>query len=200
MPPYQFMKALLACDANINVDKEHLVVIAPDEGALDRAIYFANVLGLNTGMFYKRRDYTTIVNGKNPIVAHEFLGDNLGGKDVIIMDDMISSGGSMLDTAGKLKEMGARKVFICTTFGLFTDGLDGFDKAYEKGHFDKVITTNLTYLPPEIYSRKWFCEADMSKFIAQIIDFMNHDESLSNVMATTEKMHAILERYKANQN
>ncbi len=199
MPPYQFMKALLACDANINVDKDHLVVIAPDEGALDRAIYFANVLGLSTGMFYKRRDYTTIVNGKNPIVAHEFLGDNLGGKDVIIMDDMISSGGSMLDTAGKLKEMGARKVFICTTFGLFTDGLDGFDKAYEKGHFDKVITTNLTYLPPEIYSRKWFCEADMSKFIAQIIDFMNHDESLSNVMATTEKMHAILEKYKANQ-
>lgn len=199
MPPYQFMKALLACDANINVDKDHLVVIAPDEGALDRAIYFANVLGLNTGMFYKRRDYTTIINGKNPIVAHEFLGDTLDGKDVIIMDDMISSGGSMLDTAGKLKEMGARKVFICTTFGLFTEGLDGFDRAYEKGHFDKVITTNLTYLPPEIYSRDWFCEADMSKFIAQIIDFMNHDESLSNVMATTEKMHAILEKYKANQ-
>ena len=200
MPPYQFMKALLACDTELNVDKEHLVVIAPDEGALDRAIYFANVLGLNTGMFYKRRDYTTIVNGKNPIVAHEFLGDSLGGKDVIIMDDMISSGGSMLDTAGKLKEMGARKVFICTTFGLFTEGLDGFDKAYEKGYFDKVITTNLTYLPPDIYSRKWFCEADMSKFIASIIDFMNHDESLSNVMATTEKMHAILEEYKAHQN
>ena len=199
MPPYQFMKALLTCDNNLNVDKDHLVVIAPDEGALDRAIYFANVLGLNTGMFYKRRDYTTIVNGKNPIVAHEFLGDSLDGKDVIIMDDMISSGGSMLDTAQKLKEMGAGKVFICTTFGLFTEGLAGFDKAYEKGAFDKVITTNLTYLPPEIYSRKWFCEADMSKLIASIVDFMNHDASLSNVMATADKMHAILEEYKSHQ-
>ena len=200
MPPYQFMKALLTCDNDLNVDKDHLVVIAPDEGALDRAIYFANVLGLNTGMFYKRRDYTTIVNGKNPIVAHEFLGDSLNGKDVIIMDDMISSGGSMLDTAQKLKEMGAGKVFICTTFGLFTEGLTGFDKAYEKGAFDKVITTNLTYLPPEIYSRKWFCEADMSKLIASIVDFMNHDASLSNVMATADKMHAILEEYKQRQN
>ncbi len=199
MPPYQFMKALLTCDNDLNVDKDHLVVIAPDEGALDRAIYFANVLGLNTGMFYKRRDYTTIVNGKNPIVAHEFLGDSLNGKDVIIMDDMISSGGSMLDTAQKLKEMGAGKVFICTTFGLFTEGLAGFDKAYEKGAFDKVITTNLTYLPPEIYSRKWFCEADMSKLIASIVDFMNHDASLSNVMATADKMHAILEEYKNRQ-
>ena len=199
MPPYQFMKALLTCDNNLNVDKDHLVVIAPDEGALDRAIYFANVLGLNTGMFYKRRDYTTIVNGKNPIVAHEFLGDSLDGKDVIIMDDMISSGGSMLDTAQKLKEMGAGKVFICTTFGLFTEGLAGFDKAYEKGAFDKVITTNLTYLPPEIYSRKWFCEADMSKLIASIVDFMNHDASLSNVMATADKMHAILEEDKSHQ-
>ena len=195
MPPYQFMKALLGSESGLTVDKDHLVVISPDEGALDRAIYFANVLGINTGMFYKRRDYTTIVNGKNPIVAHEFLGDTLDGKDVIIMDDMISSGGSMIDTAKKLKEMGCGRVFICTTFGLFTEGLSGFDEAYEKGYFDKLITTNLTYLPPEIYERTYFVEADMSKFISSIIDFMNHDASLSNVMATTEKMHAILERY-----
>jgi len=195
MPPYQFMKALLGSESGLTVDKDHLVVISPDEGALDRAIYFANVLGINTGMFYKRRDYTSIVNGKNPIVAHEFLGDTLDGKDVIIMDDMISSGGSMIDTAKKLKEMGCGRVFICTTFGLFTEGLSGFDEAYEKGYFDKLITTNLTYLPPEIYERTYFVEADMSKFISSIIDFMNHDASLSNVMATTEKMHAILERY-----
>ncbi len=199
MPPYQFMKVLLASVDNLKVDKEHLVVIAPDEGALDRAIYFANVIGINAGMFYKRRDYTTIVNGKNPIVAHEFLGDNLDGKDVIIMDDMISSGGSMIDTSKKLKEMGAGRVIICTTFGLFTEGLDSFDKAYENKYFDKLITTNLTYLPPEIYSKPYFIVADMSKFISSIIDFMNHDASLSNVMATTEKMHAILDKYNLEQ-
>ncbi len=197
MPPYQFMKALLSSENGLKVDKEHLVVIAPDEGALDRAIYFANVLGINTGMFYKRRDFTTIVNGKNPIVAHEFLGDTLDGKDVIIMDDMISSGGSMIDTAKQLKGMGANKVMICTTFGLFTEGLEGFDKAYENKYFDRLITTNLTYLPPEIYSKPYFKVADMSKLISSIIDFMNHDASLSNVMATTEKMHAILEAYNA---
>lgn len=200
MPPYQFIKALLSSEDDLTIDKDHLVVISPDEGALDRAIYFASVLGVNTGMFYKRRDYTTIVNGKNPIVAHEFLGDNLGGKDVIIIDDMISSGGSMLDTAKQLKEMGARRVFICTTFGLFTEGLDGFDKAYENGYFDKVITTNLTYLPPEIYTKPYFKDADMSKFIASIIDFMNHDASLSNVLAPTEKMKAILDAYNSRSN
>ncbi|MBR1861001.1 MAG: ribose-phosphate pyrophosphokinase [Lachnospiraceae bacterium] len=199
MPPYQFMKALLASEQNLRVDKEHLVVISPDEGALDRAIYFANVLGIDTGMFYKRRDYTTIVNGKNPIVAHEYLGDSLNGKDVIIMDDMISSGGSMIDTAGQLKKMGAGRVFICTTFGLFTEGLAGFDEAFEKKYFDRLITTNLTYLPPEIYDKPYFKVADMSKFISSIIDFMNHDASLSNVMATTEKMHAILEEYNAHR-
>lgn len=150
---------------------------------------------IDTGMFYKRRDYSTIVNGKNPIVAHEFLGDNIEGKDIIIIDDMISSGGSMLDTAKQLKAMKARRVYICCTFGLFTDGLKNFDAAYEHGDFDKVITTNLTYLPPEIYTRPYFVEADMSKFIASLIDFMNHDASLSNVMATTEKIHGIVEAY-----
>lgn len=200
LPPYQFLKALLNAENDLLVDKEHLLVISPDEGALDRAIYFASVLGVDTGMFYKRRDYSTIVNGKNPIVAHEFLGDNIDGKDIIIIDDMISSGGSMIDTAKQLKGMNARRVFICTTFGLFTEGLSEFDKAYEKGYFDKVITTNLTYLPPELYSRPYFVEADMSKLIASIIDFMNHDASLSNVMATTDKIHSVLEAYNNRTN
>lgn len=195
LPPYQFIKALLNAEIDLLVDKDHLLVISPDEGALDRAIYFASVLGVDTGMFYKRRDYSTIVNGKNPIVAHEFLGDNIDGKDIIIIDDMISSGGSMLDTAKQLKSMNARRVFICTTFGLFTEGLGAFDSAYEKGYFDKVITTDLTYLPPELYTRPYFVEADMSKFIASIIDFMNHDASLAGVMATTDKIHSILEQY-----
>ena len=194
--PYQFIRALLNEEDDLIVDKDHLLVISPDEGALDRAIYFATVLGVDTGMFYKRRDYSTIVNGKNPIVAHEFLGDNIEGKDIIIMDDMISSGGSMLDTAKQLKEMKARRVYICTTFGLFTDGFAAFDEAYAKGHFDKVITTNLNYLPPEIYTKPYFIEADMSKFITSLIDFMNHDVSLSNVIETTEKIHHFLKEYE----
>ena len=199
-PPYQFIKALLSTEDDLIVDKDHLIVISPDEGALDRSIYFANVLGVNTGMFYKRRDCSTIVNGKNPIVAHEFLGDNIDGKDIIIIDDMISSGGSMLDTAKQLKNMNARRVFICCTFGLFTDGLSAFDAAFEQGYFDKVVTTDLTYLPPELYTRPYFIEADMSKFIASIIDFMNHDASLANVMVPTNKMHGILEAYNNRLN
>ncbi len=194
-PPYQFIKALLHSEDDLLVDKEHLIVISPDEGALDRAIYFASVLGVDTGMFYKRRDYSTIVNGKNPIVAHEFLGDNIDGKDIIIIDDIISSGQSMLDTARQLKRMNAGRVFICCTFGLFTDGIKAFDEAYEKGYFDKVVTTNLTYLLPELYARPYFIEADMSKFVASLIDFMNHDASLTNTLATTEKIHGILEAY-----
>ncbi len=200
MPPYQFIKALLNSEDDLLVDKEHLLVISPDEGALDRAIYFATVLGVDTGMFYKRRDYSTIVDGKNPIVAHEFLGDNIDGKDIIIIDDMISSGGSMLDTAKQLKKMNARRVFICCTFGLFTDGLKAFDAAYERGEFDKVVATNLTYLPPELQYRPYFIEADMSKFVASLIDFMNHDASLSNVLATTDKIHGIVEAYNNRTN
>lgn len=198
-PPYQYLKALLSAEEDLLVDKDHLLVISPDEGALDRAIYFATVLGVDTGMFYKRRDYSTIKDGKNPIVAHEFLGDNIDGKDIIIIDDMISSGGSMLDTARQLKQMNARRVYICCTFGLFTDGLNSFDHAYEQGYFDKVITTNLTYLPPDIYTRPYFVEADMSKFTASIIDFMNHDVSLTNTMATTEKIHDIVEAYNSRR-
>lgn len=177
------------------MDKEHLIVISPDEGALDRAIYCASVLGVDTGMFYKRRDYATIINGRNPVVAHEFLGDNIDSRDVIVMDDIISSGQSMLDTARQLKAMNARRVYLCCTFGLFTDGLKAFDEAYEAGDFDKVVTTNLTYLPPELYTRPYFIEADMSKFVASLINFMNHDASLNNVMATTERIHDILEDY-----
>lgn len=195
IPPYQFIRALLHTEEDLIIDKYHTVVISPDEGALDRAVYFANVLGVDTGMFYKRRDYSTIINGKNPIVAHEFLGDNIDGKDVIIIDDMVSSGGSMLDTAKKLKSMNAKRVFICCSFGLFTDGLDAFDEAYEKCYFDKVVTTNLTYQPPELKERPYYVEADMSKFLASIIDFMNHDSSMANVSTPTEKIHELLAKY-----
>ena len=199
-PPYQFIRALLGSEQNLIIDKDHLIVISPDEGALDRAVYFANVLGVDTGMFYKRRDYSKIVNGKNPIVAHEFLGDNIDGKDVIIIDDMISSGGSMLDTAKQLKAMNAKRVYICCTFGLFTDGLDRFDEAYEKCYFDKVVTTNLTYQPPELKSKPYYLEADMSKFLASIIDFMNHDSSMMNVYKPTEKIQEILAKYNNREN
>lgn len=194
-PHYQFMRALLHTTNDLLIDKEHTTVISPDEGALDRAVYFANVLGVDTGMFYKRRDYSTIINGKNPIVAHEFLGDNIDGKDVIIIDDMISSGGSMIDTAKQLKKMNAKRVFICCTFGLFTDGLDAFDKAYEQCYFDRIITTNLCYQPPELKEKPYYQEADMSKFIASIINFMNHDASMSNIYTPTEKIHTILAKY-----
>ena len=199
MPSYQFIKGILKSCDDLKLDNDHLMIISPDEGGTNRAVYLASVLGLDVGMFYKRRDYSTIVNGKNPIVAHEFLGDNIDGKDIIIIDDMISSGGSMLDTARQLKAMNARRVYICCTFGLFTDGLKNFDAAYDHGDFDKVITTNLTYLPPEIYTRPYFVEADMSKFIASLIDFMNHDASLSNVMATTDKIHGIVEAYNSRK-
>ncbi|MBO7334114.1 MAG: ribose-phosphate pyrophosphokinase [Lachnospiraceae bacterium] len=192
---YQFLKALLSGEDDMIIDKEHTVVISPDEGALDRAIYFANVLGVDAGMFYKRRDYSTIVNGKNPIVAHEFLGENIDGKDVIIIDDIISSGESMLDTAGQLKKMNAKRIFILATFGQFNNGTDAFDKAYEKCIFDKIITTNLIYTPPEIKQKPYYIEADVSKFIAQIIDFMNHDISVANVMTSTEKIHEVLDKY-----
>ena len=191
-PPYQFMKALLRAEPDLKVDKEHLMVISPDEGAMQRAVYFSNVLGVDMGMFYKRRDYSTIVNGKNPIVAHEFLGDDVHGKTVIIMDDMISSGESMLDVTKQLKDRGAERVFICTTFGLFTEGLDKFDEYYEKGYMDRLITTNLTYLPPALYDKPYFIQADMTKYLALIIDSLNHDLSISAVMNPTDKIHELL--------
>jgi len=192
---YQFARVLLNAEKDLVMDKDHIIVISPDEGALDRAIYFSSVLGADTGMFYKRRDYSTIVNGKNPIVAHEFLGNDIHGKDIIIIDDMISSGDSMIDTSRQLKKMGARRVFICTTFGLFTNGMDAFDKAYADGIFDRVITTNLCYRPPELLTKPYYLEADMSKFLASIIDFMNHDLSMENVLTPTEKIQKILTLY-----
>ena len=195
-PPYQFMKALLRAEPNLKVDKEHLMIVSPDEGAMHRAVYFSNVLGVNMGMFYKRRDYSTIVNGKNPIVAHEFLGDDMHGKNVIVIDDMISSGESMLDVAKKMKDRGAERVFVCTTFGLFTDGFEKFDEFYANGYIDRVITTNLTYLPAEAYEKPYFVVADMSKFIALIIDSFNHDITMSSVLNPTDKIHRLLERYK----
>lgn len=196
-PHYQFIKALLRTEPDLALDKEHLMIVSPDEGAMHRAVYLSNVLGVEMGMFYKRRDYSTVINGKNPIVAHEFLGSDIRGKNIIIIDDMISSGESMLDVARQIKERGAGRVFVFTTFGLFTDGFDKFDEYYNKGYLDRVITTNLTYLPPEALAKPYFAVADMSKFIALIIESLNHARSISTVLDPTEKIHLLLaKRYQ----
>lgn len=197
MPTYQFVKALLHSTDDLIFDKDHMMAISPDEGAMNRAIYFANVIGINVGMFYKRRDYTTVVNGRNPIVAHEFLGDSVEGKDVIIIDDMISSGESMIDVAKELKRRKAKRVFAIATFGLFTNGLEAFDKCHEEGIIEKVITTNLTYQMPELFTRDWYVSADLSKYIALIIDNLNHDASISNLLSPTERIQKRIEEYKA---
>jgi len=198
-PVYQMTKELLKCVDDLVIDKHNTIVISPDEGALDRAVYFSTVLGVDTGMFYKRRDYTKVVNGKNPIVAHEFLGESVEGKDIIIIDDMIASGESMIDTARQLKSMKANRVFLCATFGLFTSGMDAFDKAHENGDFDFVITTNLTYLPERVKEKSYLLVADVSKFLASIIDFSNHDVSLANALTPTDKIHEIVERYNKRE-
>lgn len=195
MPTYQFLKALMESVSDFQIDNDHLMIISPDEGAMSRAVYFANILGVDMGMFYKRRDYSTIVNGKNPIVAHEFLGDSVEGKDVIIIDDMISSGESMLDVAKQLKERKAGRVFVCTTFGLFTDGMEKFDEYYNKGYITKVVTTNLNYRRPDLLTKPYYQEADMTKFLASIIDSLNHDVSISRVQSPTEKIHELLKNY-----
>ncbi len=197
-PPYQFIKAILHKEPNLQIDSEHMMVISPDEGAMNRAVYFANVIGVDMGMFYKRRDYSIIVNGKNPIVEHEFLGNDVEGKDVIVVDDMISSGESMLDVAKELKKRKANRIFVCTTFGLFTDGLAKFDDYYEKGYISHVVTTNLTYRSEELLSRPYYIEADMSRFLAIIIDSLNHDISIANVMDPTEKIQILLAEYNKN--
>ncbi|MBP3542772.1 MAG: ribose-phosphate pyrophosphokinase [Lachnospiraceae bacterium] len=195
-PAYQFIKAILHKVPDLHIDSDHLMIISPDEGAMNRAVYFANVLGVDMGMFYKRRDYSVIVNGKNPIVEHEFLGNNVEGKDVIVIDDMISSGESMLDVAKELKNRKANRIFVCTTFGLFTDGLAKFDEYYEKGYISYVVTTNLTYRSEELLSRPYYIEADMSKFLAMIIDSLNHDIGIGNVLEPTKKIQALLEQYE----
>ncbi len=193
-PTYQFLKALVRNVPDFRVDNDHLMIISPDEGAMSRAVFFSNILGVNMGMFYKRRDYSTVVNGKNPIVAHEFLGDSVHDKDVVIIDDMISSGESMLDVAMQIKKRGARRVFICTTYGLFTDGLDKFDDYYEKGWITKVITTNLNYRIPELLTRPYYLEANMSRYVASIIDTINHDVSVDKVRSSNERIMSLLRR------
>ena len=198
-PIYQFLKHLLKNEPDLQIDSDHMMVISPDEGGTSRAIYFANMLGLDMGMFYKRRDYTKIVNGRNPIVAHEFLGSSVEGKDVLIIDDMISSGESMLDVAKELKRRKARKVFICATFGLFTNGLEKFDEFFAKGYLDCVVTTNLNYHTPELLKRDWYVEADMSKFIAAIINSLNHNVSLENALTPTAKIQKLIKRYNEGQ-
>ena len=192
---YQFIKYLLLGVDDLHIDSEHMMVISPDEGGMGRAVYFANVLGLDMGMFYKRRDYTKIVNGRNPIVAHEFLGTNVEGKDVIIIDDMISSGESMIDVASELKKRGASRVFCATTFGLFTNGFDKFDEAYKKGIIDKILTTNLVYQPAELLSKPWYINVDMSKYMALLIDTLNHDSSISDLLNPVDRIQKRVKEY-----
>ena len=196
MPTYQFVKALFKREPDIRIDKEHLMIISPDEGAMHRAVYLANNLGVEMGMFYKRRDYSKVINGRNPIVAHEFLGSSVEGKTVLIIDDMISSGESMLDTCKALKERRAGKAIVCCTFGLFTNGLEKFDEFYNKGYLDYVITTNLNYRPQALLDREWYLEADMSKYIAAIINSLNHDRSISATLSPTEKIQKLVQRHQ----
>ncbi len=198
-PAYQFIKGLLRNVNDLQIDSDHMMVISPDEGGMSRAIYIANVLGLDMGMFYKRRDYTQIVNGKNPIVAHEFLGTDVKGKDMVIIDDMISSGDSMLDVATELKKRKARRIFVFSTFGLFTNGLAKFDNAYENGIIDRVLTTNLIYQTPELLSKPYYINCDMSKYIAYLIDTLNHDSSISDLLNPNDRIQALLAKYKADK-
>lgn len=181
------------------LDKDHLMVISPDEGGMGRAIYLANHLGVDMGMFYKRRDYSTIIDGRNPIVAHEFLGTDVKGKDMIIIDDMISSGDSMLEVAQLLKDRGAGKIFMCSTFGLFTNGLEKFNKAYEDGIFDRILTTNLIYQSPELLKAPYYISCDMSKFIALIIDTLNHDGSISRLLNPVDKIQTVVNKYRNHE-
>ena len=195
-PTYQFVKGLLRTVKDLQIDSAHMMAISPDEGATNRAIYLANVLGLDMGMFYKRRDYTRIVNGRNPIVAHEFLGSSVGGKDVIIIDDMISSGDSILDVATELKRRKAKRIFAAATFGLFTNGMEKFDKAYEDGIISGILTTNLIYQTPELLSKPYYINCDMSKYIALIIDTLNHDGSISSILSPNERIQHVIQKYK----
>lgn len=198
-PAYQFIKGILKNVKDLQIDNDHLMIISPDEGGTNRAVYMASVLGVDMGMFYKRRDYSQIVDGRNPIVAHEFLGASVEGKDVIIVDDMISSGESMIDVARELKKRKANRIFTVATFGLFTSGLDKFDQAVEEGIIYKVVTTNLTYQTPELLSRPYYISCDMSKYIAYIIDTLNHDCSIASLLDPYERIDALLNKYKAGE-
>ena len=192
MPTYQMIKALVNNVDDLTIDPAHLMIISPDEGAMHRCIYFATQLGVNLGMFYKRRDYTRIVNGRNPIVEHQYLGDSVAGKDIIIVDDMISSGESMLEVASKLKNLGCGRIFVCTTYGLFCNGLDVFDKAYNDGVFDRVFTTNGVYQTPELLSREWYVSVELSKYTAYFIDTLNHDMSVSSLLDSSDRINKLL--------
>ena len=198
-PAYQFIKNILKNVKDLTIDNDHLMIISPDEGGTNRAVYMAGVLGVDMGMFYKRRDYSQIVDGRNPIVAHEFLGDSVEGKDVIIVDDMISSGESMIDVATELKKRKAKRIFVVATFGLFTSGLEKFDKAVEDGIIFRVVTTNLTYQTPELLARPYYINCDMSKYIAYIIDTLNHDCSISELLDPYERIHKLVNKYKAGE-
>ena len=194
-PTYQFIKALLANVDDIHMNSESMMIISPDEGAMGRAIYFANVAGTDVGTFYKRRDYTKIVEGRNPIIAHEFLGSDVAGKDVVVIDDMISSGESMIDVATELKRRKANRIFVASTFGLFTNGLKKFDEAYKSGLIYRVMTTNLVYQPQELLEREYYINVDMSKYIALLIDTLNHDCSIAEYLNPTERIEKILKKY-----
>ena len=198
-PTYQMIKALVRNYPDISIDKEDLMIISPDEGAMSRCTYYSSVLGIDIGMFYKRRNYAKIVNGRNPIEAHEYLGRDLTGKDIIIVDDMIASGDSMIDVAVQLKEKGAKRIFAFAAFGLFTDGLDKFDKAYEEGIFSRIFTTNLVYRTPELLSKEWYAEVNMCKYVAYIIDTLNHDDSISTLLNPVKRIHNLLEKHKKEQ-
>lgn len=199
MPSYQIFKALLRARDDLKIHKDHMMVVSPDEGALDRNIFYASVLGLDMGMFYKRRDYTRIVNGGNPIIAHEYLGDTVEGKDIFVADDIISSGESVIDLARELKKRKANRIFAAVTFALFTNGLESYHKAYEEGIIDGVISTNLTYRTPELQAAPWFVEADLSKYISFIIASLNHDRSLSKLLNPTDRIRDLIRRYEAKQ-
>ena len=199
MPSYQIFKALLRKDKTLRIDKDHLMIVSPDEGALDRNIFYASVLGLEMGLFYKRRDYTQIINGRNPIVAHEYLGNSVEGKDIFVADDIISSGESMIDLARELKKRKANRIFAAATFALFTHGVETYNKAYAEGVIDRVISTNLTYRRPELREAPWFIEADMSKYIAYIIATLNHNRSLSNLLNPYQRIHRLMDRYTREQ-
>ena len=196
---YQMVKGLLGSVPDLELDSDHMLVISPDEGGMSRSVYLANVLGLDMGMFYKRRDYTKVIDGRNPIVAHEFLGSDIEGKDMIIVDDMISSGDSMLEVAKELKARKARRIFVFSTFGLFTSGLDKFDQAYEEGVIAKVLTTNLIYQTPELLKRPYYINCDMSKYIAYIIDTLNHDSSISDLLNPLDRIHSIIDKYQKGE-
>ncbi len=193
-PAYQMIKSMVRNVEDLSLDKDNLMIISPDEGGMSRCIFYSTVLGVELGMFYKRRDYSRIVDGRNPIIAHEFLGDNVAGKDVIIVDDMISSGESMIEVATKLKELKANRIYVFSAFGLFCNGLEGFDKAYEEGLIYRVFTTNLIYRRPELKDREWYVEVDLSKYISYMIDTLNHDTSIGELLDPADKINALLEK------